>query len=451
MKRLLCLFLLCGILVSFDKSAPKVLLFIKEGSPQLEYMLTNEVGKMTEILKKSGFEVIIATVSGKVLSEGSVSVKPDLKLSEVNIDDYTGFIFPCMVLDLASPEMITLVRTAAANGKPVAAQAGSVTLLAKAGILNGKKYATNIDASTWPDFKNSIYSGRGVVRDGNIITSGVCPWIAKDNGYQDGTAKLTQTLIDVINGEVPSTNDFNQNPEEQIKIDTVKATLIKAQNLFKEGKTEEASKIFTSLMESHPDNRDAVQGWIIANMKRTPTGEEEMIGQLEGLEKLYPKNTAITFFKAFLQTEFQHYDEALANIEKLIIIQPDTALNWLMKGQILEFVNKNEEALSAYNKATTLDPKNADAWQNLAGLLAKTNKLEEAILSYNRAIQLTPGQPVFIYDRGCAYCRKGDYANALADLAKAISMNPEFKSYAAKDEDFKSLWNNEDFKKLTSQ
>jgi hypothetical protein len=73
---------------------------------------------------------------------------------------------------------------------------------------------------------------------------------------------------------------FNQKLEAPVKTDTVKTTLIKAQNLFKEGKSEEASKIYISLMESHPDNKEAVQGWIIANMKRTPTGEEEMIKSL---------------------------------------------------------------------------------------------------------------------------------------------------------------------------
>jgi tetratricopeptide (TPR) repeat protein len=230
---------------------------------------------------------------------------------------------------------------------------------------------------------------------------------------------------------------------------SIKEELAKAQTLAQQGKTEEASKIYTSLMESHPDNKEAVQGWVIVNMKRTPTGEEEMIGQLEELEKLYPKNTAILFFKAYVQGEYKHYDESLATLEKLITIQPDSALNWLLKGQILEEVNKYEQALNAYNKATSLDTANSDAWQNKAGLLAKTNKLDEAIYSYTRAIHLSPGVAVFIYNRGCAYCRKGDKAKAIADLKKAISMNPSFKESARKDEDFKSLWDDEDFKKLT--
>jgi tetratricopeptide (TPR) repeat protein len=141
----------------------------------------------------------------------------------------------------------------------------------------------------------------------------------------------------------------------------------------------------------------------------------------------------------------------LKNAERLTLLQPKDGLNWLMKGQILESMNRNDEALTAYEKATLLSPDNADAWQNKAGLLAKTNKFEEAIYAYTKAIELAPTQPVFVYNRGCAFCLKHDKANALADLGKAISMDPQFKSYATKDEDFKSLWNDEDFKKLTSQ
>jgi len=232
---------------------------------------------------------------------------------------------------------------------------------------------------------------------------------------------------------------------------TVKDDLSKAQSLAQQGNTAEASKVYLEIMGKYPENRDAVQGWLMINMKRSPGGEEEAIKQLEELEKTYPENTGILFFKTFLQAEFNHLDDALKNAEKLTVMQPDDGVNWLMKGQILESMDRNDEALSALEKATSLSPDNADAWQIKAGILAKTNKLDEAISSYNKAIELAPGQPVFIYNRGCVYCRKGDKANALADLGKAISMNPQFKTYAPKDEDYKSLWEDEDFKKLVSQ
>lgn len=232
---------------------------------------------------------------------------------------------------------------------------------------------------------------------------------------------------------------------------TLKDELNKAQSLAKQGNTAEASNIYLDLMGKYLENRDAVQGWLMLNMKRSPTGEEEAIIQLEDLEKKYPDNSAILFFKAFIQEEYKHHDDALKTNDKLISMMPGDAINWLMRGQILESMNRFDEAMSAYEKSISLDPKISDAWQIKAGLLAKTNRLDEAISSYTKAIELAPGQPVFLYNRGCAYCRKGDKTNALADLGKAISMDPQFKSYASKDEDFKSLWEDEDFKKIISK
>ncbi len=93
-------------------------------------------------------------------------------------------------------EAVPIIQDAVAEGKPVAAQLGSVSILAKAGVLSGKKYAFQKEyAETEPGLKDAIYSGDGVVQDGNIITSGVCPFWGKEKGIQDGTAALTKALI----------------------------------------------------------------------------------------------------------------------------------------------------------------------------------------------------------------------------------------------------------------
>jgi tetratricopeptide (TPR) repeat protein len=112
-------------------------------------------------------------------------------------------------------------------------------------------------------------------------------------------------------------------------------------------------------------------------------------------------------------------------------------------------MNRNEEALKAFEKATSLDPKRFDVWGMQADALSKLGKYNEAISIYSKAIEINPNYAGIIYNRGCAYCRKGDKLNALADLKRAISLNPQLKAYAPKDEDFKSLWDDEDFKKLT--
>ncbi len=183
------------------KDAQKVLLFVTDGSPDLEFMLTKEVGVMKNLLEQSGFKVDIATVSGESISTGSVKLDTVLKLANVKTDDYSGFIIPCMAVDERDvPEMVAIVKEAVEAGKPVAAQFGGVEYLAKAGVLKGKKYSLGreVDLNISPEFKGGIYSGTGIVRDGNIITSGVCPFWAREEGLKDGTPGITQALIEAI-------------------------------------------------------------------------------------------------------------------------------------------------------------------------------------------------------------------------------------------------------------
>jgi tetratricopeptide (TPR) repeat protein len=243
----------------------------------------------------------------------------------------------------------------------------------------------------------------------------------------------------------------NPSQEEMARKDSVKVQLQKAQGFLKQGNPEEASKIYLSIMESEPDNKEAVQGWLMANMKRSPTGEEDAIKQLDELNKKYPENTAVIFFRAFIEVEYGHNEEALKDIEGLIKVKPDDALNYILKGQVLHSMEQYNEAILAFDRATSLDPSRWDVWSMKAGSLAKINKFDEAIISINKGMELAPNEPANIYNRACIYCLKGDKANALADLQKAISMNPFFKGNARKDEDFKSLYEDEDFKKLTQQ
>jgi len=137
-------------------------------------------------------------------------------------------------------------------------------------------------------------------------------------------------------------------------------------------------------MEKYPKNREAVQGWLIVNMKRVPTGELDAIKQLEELELKYPDNTGILFFKAFIQAEYNQMDDVLKSTEKLIALEPEDGLNWLLRGQVLEGAGRNEEALTAYQKSTTLAPENADSWHNLAGLHAKPVNLTRQFFALTR-------------------------------------------------------------------
>jgi len=78
MKKLLLYSLISiGIFLSMNseiqsQESEKVLLFIRDGSGDLDYTLKAEVGVMKQMLEQSGFTVVIATVSGQPLVTESV-------------------------------------------------------------------------------------------------------------------------------------------------------------------------------------------------------------------------------------------------------------------------------------------------------------------------------------------------------------------------------------------
>lgn len=200
---IIAIFLVMAVCDVFTKAqAAKVLLIPREGSSgDIELMLTKEVGVMVAILQKAGFEVVVATASGAPIVARTTTLRPDLKLADVKVADYAGFILACKAVGLfpgppQPAQAVAIVKKAVAQGKPVAAQLGAVCVLAEAGVLKGKRYAFYTDPlSRDARFEGAIYSDDTIVKDGNIITSCCCPYIATMMGYPDGTANLTQTLI----------------------------------------------------------------------------------------------------------------------------------------------------------------------------------------------------------------------------------------------------------------
>ena len=201
MKKIAIILMLITFLSSFQTSKPKVLMYIQDNSMDLNFMLKNEAIKIKQILEQAGFDVDIASISGEILKSESMSIKPDIMLSEVNINNYSGFIVPCMAPNdtVTTLQERNFIKAVVQEGKPLAAQTSAVYLLAESGILRGKKFAMEeklIDMS--PEFKNAVYSGIGVIQDGNIITSGTCPMMMKMTGLKDGTNELTNKLIQTI-------------------------------------------------------------------------------------------------------------------------------------------------------------------------------------------------------------------------------------------------------------
>jgi protease I len=140
----------------------------------------HEYGKTREILENQGAEIKVAS-SEKPEAQGKFGtrVKVDLLLSETKVEEFEAVVFiggPGAVDYREDPEALRLAKEAFSQNKILAAICIAPTILARAGVLQGKK------ATVWsgPGDKEPIrileeegaaFVDQEVVQDGKIITA----------------------------------------------------------------------------------------------------------------------------------------------------------------------------------------------------------------------------------------------------------------------------------------
>ncbi len=168
-----------------------------------------------EILQESGAEIkTVSNKMGKAIGADGGEVNVDLLVSEVNpaefddlqrksshnsiqsISSFDAVVFvggPGCLGNLDNEDSYKLLKEAVAQDKVLAAICISPVILAKAGVLQGKRatvWSSPLDKSGVNILKENgaIYQGESVVVDGKIITA-------------DGpaaAAEFAKTIIDVI-------------------------------------------------------------------------------------------------------------------------------------------------------------------------------------------------------------------------------------------------------------
>lgn len=127
-----------------------------------------------DLLRRAGIDTaLVGLREGLVAGGQGIALFPDMELDQVDLDDADMLVLPGGrggVEYLGScPQAEQLVRQAAARGIPLAAICAAPTLLARWGLLDGKK------AVCYPGMEDKLLNAcptdRCVVTDGTVITS----------------------------------------------------------------------------------------------------------------------------------------------------------------------------------------------------------------------------------------------------------------------------------------
>jgi len=156
--------------VSLDLAGKKVLMIIAPKNFRDEELL-----RPKEILEKAKANVTIAS-KGVKTAKGMLgsSVSVDLDLSQVNVKDYDAIVFvggTGAEVYFNDSKALKIAKEAYEQDKVVAAICIAPSILANAGILEGKQATAFPSEASNLEANGARYTGEAVTIDGRIITA----------------------------------------------------------------------------------------------------------------------------------------------------------------------------------------------------------------------------------------------------------------------------------------
>jgi adenylate cyclase len=126
--------------------------------------------------------------------------------------------------------------------------------------------------------------------------------------------------------------------------------------------------------------------------------------------------------------ESQGLEQGLTFAQKAVGLNDSLALAHQLLGLAHLWKKQYEQALAEGERAIVLDPNNADGYTNLAQIRSFVGQPEEAIELVEKAMRLSPHYPAsYLYSLGVAYYLAGRYEEAVAALKGAIIRNADLQ------------------------
>jgi tetratricopeptide (TPR) repeat protein len=190
--------------------------------------------------------------------------------------------------------------------------------------------------------------------------------------------------------------------------------------LHRQGRREEALKIFTKAVQLKPDDAELRTnlGKVLAEMARPA----DALASFQHALELKPDHWDAAYRSGVLLYGLKRFEEAFKQLDLCDQLQPNHALTLQARAAALRGLKRFEEALADNRRAHALDPANPDTCNNIADALQSLGRPDEALEWFDKALERRPDSIPVLNNKAflLRQCHRFDEAVAIYHRVKAL-------------------------------
>lgn len=189
---------------------------------------------------------------------------------------------------------------------------------------------------------------------------------------------------------------------------------------------DEALANFLRAAQLDPDNLVALAGIGVCAIATEQW--ERGIHWLSRAIKVRPSMATLRRERAYCYESLDRYDEAIADLEEALALDPDDAESWYARGRCRPETQR-AEAIADYSRALEIDPRRGETLSARATLRLLGEDHDAAFADASLALEINPEIAGAHFARGVVHHMRGDLVEAKEEYEVAVRLAPEEDLY----------------------
>jgi len=218
--------------------------------------------------------------------------------------------------------------------------------------------------------------------------------------------------------------------------------LIRAKKLIKKGDIREARELYSSILQSSPNNLEALKSLSMLDQKNETRPAQKQLdevmhfysqGQMDKAQLLvkdliinFPQESLLYNILGACYSEIGPIDSAIENFEQAIALKPDYAEAYYNLGVAYQKNGQINNSLNSYEKAVELKHAYPQAHNNIGLLNMHFGNLDSAVTSLEWALAYSPNYAEAHNNLGAGFQELSLYQEAMEQYEKATLINPNY-------------------------